>query len=103
MKRKNAVVSLLIAFAMLFTVFAFNVPEAEAAVDKNTYWIKVNTQCNVVTVYKKSGSEYKPIRAMVCSCGKKGSPPLLRAHTGWELRSAGATLLVMYGEDTAWS
>jgi len=73
MKRKNAVVSLLIAFAMLFTVFAFNVPEAEAAVDKNTYWIKVNTQCNVVTVYKKLGSEYKPIRAMVCSCGKKGS------------------------------
>lgn len=73
MKRKNAVVSLLIAFAMLFTIFAFNVPEAEAAVNKNTYWIKVNTQCNVVTVYKKSGSEYKPVRAMVCSCGKKGS------------------------------
>ncbi len=73
MKRKNAVVSLLIAFAMLFTVFAVNVPKADAAVNKNTYWIKVNTQCNVVTVYKKSGSEYKPIRAMVCSCGKKGS------------------------------
>lgn len=73
MKRKSAIISLLIAFVILFTVFAVNVPEAEAAVDKNTYWIKVNTQCNVVTVYKKSGSEYKPIRAMVCSCGKKGS------------------------------
>ncbi len=73
MKKKNAVVSFLIAFVMLFTVFAVNVPEAEAAVDKNTYWIKVNTQCNVITVYKKSGSTYKPIRAMVCSTGKKGS------------------------------
>lgn len=72
MKRKSAILSLLIAFVMLFTVFAVNVPEAEAAVNKNTYWIKVNTQCNVVTVYKKSGSEYKPIRAMVCSTGKKG-------------------------------
>lgn len=72
MNRKNAVVSLLIAFAMLFTVFAVNVPEAEAAVNKNTYWIKVNTQCNVITVYKKYGSEYKPIKAMVCSTGKAG-------------------------------
>ena len=72
MKRKSAAISLLIAFMMLFTVFAVNVPEAEAAVNKNTYWIKVNTKCNVVTVYKKSGSEYKPLRAMVCSTGKKG-------------------------------
>jgi len=72
MKRKSAIISLLIAFVMLFTVFAVNVPEAEAAVDKNTYWIKVNTQCNVITVYKKYGSEYKPIKAMVCSTGKKG-------------------------------
>ena len=72
MRRKSAIISLLIAFVMLFTVFAVNVPEAEAAVDKNTYWIKVNTQCNVITVYKKYGSEYKPIKAMVCSTGKKG-------------------------------
>lgn len=72
MKRKSAVISLVIAFVMLITVFAVNVPQADAAVDKNTYWIKVNTQCNVVTVYKKAGSTYKPIRAMVCSCGKKG-------------------------------
>lgn len=72
MRRKSAIISLLIAFVMLFTVFAVNVPEAEAAVNKNTYWIKVNTQCNVVTVYKKSGSTYKPIRAMACSTGKKG-------------------------------
>lgn len=72
MKKKSAVISLLIVFVMLFTVFAVNVPEAEAAVNKDTYWIKVNTQCNVITVYKKYGSEYKPIKAMVCSTGKKG-------------------------------
>ena len=76
------------AFVMLFTVFTVNVPEAEAAVNKNTYWIKVNTQCNVVTVYKKSGSTYKPIRAMVCSTGKKGhSTPLgtyrMGTKIGW--------------------
>lgn len=73
MKSKNVIISLLIAFVMLFTVFAVNVSDVDAAVNKNTYWIKVNTQCNVVTVYKKSGSTYKPIRAMVCSTGKKGS------------------------------
>ncbi|MDO4746220.1 MAG: L,D-transpeptidase, partial [Bacillota bacterium] len=72
MKKKNTIISLLLALVMLVTVFSVNVSEADAAVNKNTYWIKVNTQCNVVTVYKKSGSTYKPIRAMVCSCGKKG-------------------------------
>lgn len=78
--KKHAVISLLLAFVMLFTVFAVNVPEADAAVNKNTYWIKVNTQCNVVTVYKKSGSTYKPVRAMVCSTGTKKSPTPLGTY-----------------------
>lgn len=73
MKRKNGVISLIIAVVMLITVFSVNAVNSDAAVNKNTYWIKVNTKCNVVNVYKKSGSEYKPLRAMVCSTGKKGS------------------------------
>lgn len=72
MKRKNAIVSILVAFVMLISVFAINVSEVDAA-SAGTYWIKVNTQASVVTVYKKSGSEYVPYRAMLCSAGKKGT------------------------------
>ncbi len=86
MKKKSAF-SILIAFVMFFTVFAATAPEAEAAT-KNTYWIKVNTQANVVTVYKKSGGKYKPYRAMLCSAGRKGHATprgnfKLRARIGW--------------------
>lgn len=73
MKRRNTVVSLIMVIVMVASVFSISTVKSEAAVDKNTYWLKVNTQCNVVTAYKKSGNTYKPIRAMVCSTGKKGS------------------------------
>lgn len=85
--KKHVFLSLAMAFIMLCTAFAINVPQASAA-DKNTYWIKVNTKQNVVTVYKKSGNDYIPIKAMVCSTGKSKSPtPLgtyrMKTKIGW--------------------
>lgn len=85
--KKKSVLSILIAFIMFFTVFAATAPEAEAA-SKNTYWIKINTVANVITVYKKSGAEYKPVRAMLCSTGKNSSPTIhgnykIRKKLGW--------------------
>lgn len=44
---------------------------ADAASYSGKYWIKVNEQCNVVTVYQKNGTSWKPIRAMLCSTGLK--------------------------------
>ena len=39
------------------------------------YYIKVNYQANVVTIYKKDNSgEYKPFKAMLCSCGDYTPP-----------------------------
>lgn len=39
--------------------------------DKNTYYIKINNQANVVTVYKKDskGKYTVPVKAMLCSIG----------------------------------
>lgn len=39
-----------------------------------TYWIKVNKQANVATVYKKSGKSWKAVKAMLVSCGGKNTP-----------------------------
>lgn len=33
------------------------------------YWLKVNTKCNVVNVYKMQDGKWKPFKVMVCSCG----------------------------------
>ena len=46
---------------------------ADAASYSGKYWVKVNEQCNVVTVYEKSGTKWKPIRAMLCSTGIRNS------------------------------
>ena len=73
------------AFIMLISVFALDVSEA-SAVSSSTYKIKVNTQTNVVTVYKKSGDTYKPYKAMVCSSGGKLTPTgtfRLKQKIGW--------------------
>ena len=70
--KKKSILAIAIAFVMLFTVFIVKVPDSNAAT-ASTYWIKVNTQASVVTVYKQSGSQYVPYRAMLCSAGKKGS------------------------------
>lgn len=82
-RQKTAAV--ITAFIMLISVFALDVSEA-SAVSSSTYKIKVNTQTNVVTVYKKSGDTYKPYKAMVCSSGGKLTPTgtfRLKQKIGW--------------------
>lgn len=39
------------------------------------WWLKVNTQRNVVTAYKKSKGKYKAVRAMLCSTGTGARDP----------------------------
>lgn len=47
------------------------VPDSKASTDKEAYYIKVNNQANVVTIYKKdaNGKYTIPYKAMVCSIG----------------------------------
>lgn len=71
MKSKRIIVGLL-AFVLMITVYSVTAPKAEADTN-STYWIKVNTQASVVTVYEKSGEEYVPCRAMLCSAGLSGT------------------------------
>lgn len=44
----------------------------EVATEKKTYYIKVNILANTVTIYTQdeNGEYTKPVKAMVCSCGK---------------------------------
>lgn len=71
MRSKRILVGLL-AFVLMITVYSVTAPKAEADTN-STYWIKVNTQASVVTVYEKSGEEYVPCRAMLCSAGLAGT------------------------------
>lgn len=72
--KKRRWLSLILALAVLVTSFALPAPTKAEAADTNTYWVKVNRQANVVTVYKKSAGKYKPIKAMLCSCGGSNTP-----------------------------
>lgn len=38
------------------------------------YWIKVNKQANVATVYKLTKGKYKPVKAFLVSCGGSNTP-----------------------------
>ncbi len=64
--------AMLLVIAMLLTSFAMIPASAEAANTK--YWIKVNKKANVATVYQLKGDKYKPVKAMLVSCGGKKTP-----------------------------
>lgn len=73
MKYKKQISILIMLTLILTTVFTTTSVSFAAASPK--YWLKVNAQANVVTVYKKVNGEWEPFRAMLCSTGtgKKGS------------------------------
>lgn len=71
MKRLISVLTIAIMFSTCWVIYSGD----GFAASKSTYWLKVNRKCNVVTVYKKSGSEYVPIKAMTCSTGKNNGTP----------------------------
>ncbi len=66
--KKNRLLSVFIIVAVIATSMIFPA-EASAKTTSSTYWLKVNTKQNVVNVYKKSGSTWKPYKVMLCSCG----------------------------------
>ena len=83
--KKKRITAIIIMLMLLMSVFVLNTADVSAA-SKDTYQIKVNTQTNVVTIYKKSGKKYKPIKAMVCSSGGKLTPTgtfRLKQKIGW--------------------
>ena len=57
--------------AMVFGV-TLTAPKAVRAESK--YWIKVNKQANVATVYQLKGGKYVAVKAMLVSCGGSNTP-----------------------------
>ena len=74
MKNRKRWISIWLIFILTFVLVCSNVSVTFAA-DKPVYWLKVNAQANVVTVYKKVDNKWEPFRAMLCSTGtgKKGT------------------------------
>jgi len=75
MKKNRKFISILCIIALTVTAVMSTATLSFGATSKSKYWIKVNAQANVATVYKKVDKKWKPYRAMLCSCGtgKKGS------------------------------
>ena len=63
-KHRKKITALLVLMLMLTTVIG-SADFAEAGTYKGTWWLKVNTQCNVVTAYKRVDGEWEPVRAMI--------------------------------------
>lgn len=61
----------LLIFVMAFCM-SFSEPETVQAQTK--YWIKVNKQANVATVYQLKSGKYKAIKAFLISCGGSNTP-----------------------------
>ncbi|MBR5316163.1 MAG: L,D-transpeptidase [Firmicutes bacterium] len=68
MKKQRRFICLLCAIVLTLTT-VLGTPSETFGASKSKYWIKVNTQANVVTVYKKANDKWKPYRAMLCSTG----------------------------------
>lgn len=66
MKLKRIIAGILVV-VMCFTCVQFQAVDTNAAT--GTYWIKVNYQQNVATVYEKQNGTWVPIKAMLTSCG----------------------------------
>lgn len=63
MKRNKFLVSVMLCFMLVASIFAIDKKEAHAA---GNYWLQVNKGTNVVTVFRNDGT---PERAFVCSVG----------------------------------
>ncbi|MDD4370876.1 MAG: L,D-transpeptidase [Anaerostipes sp.] len=68
--QKLTVVLLILSF--VFGFMPATTKKVEAANTK--YWIKVNKQANVATAYKLVNGKYKPVKAMLVSCGGSNTP-----------------------------
>ena len=60
---------------MIVTAFGISIAAPKTAHAANTkYWIKVNKQANVATVYQLKNGKYKAIKAFLVSCGGSNTP-----------------------------
>ncbi len=66
---KKKIMAIVSVLAMAISLFAITPDTASAS--SADYWLKVNTQANVINVYKKTDGQWKPFKVMLCSCGKK--------------------------------
>lgn len=71
MKLKRIIAMFLV---VIMCIGCINMNSVDTKAASGTYWIKVNKQANVATAYKKSGKSWKPVRAMLVSCGGKNTP-----------------------------
>jgi len=96
MMKSRKILSIITAAAVALSFSVIQTGPAAAA--SSQYWIKVNKRANVCTVYKKQSSgSYKPIRAMLVSCGRKGRTTTtpsgtfsLKKKWKWELLYGGS-------------
>lgn len=75
MGKKKRIISLLLVLALTVTMLPAGTAPAEASSYSGTWWLKVNTQCNVVTAYRREDGKWKPARVMLCSTGVDGATP----------------------------
>lgn len=66
------VFAMILVIAMFLSTFVAFPEKADAANTK--YWIKVNKKANVATVYQLKNGKYKPVKAMLTSCGGSNTP-----------------------------
>ena len=97
MDRKNLikkVLAMALTVVMAVTVIPLGAgitQDAQAAGSKTQakYWLKINRQRGVVTVYKLKGKQWKPVRAMLTSVGTGTRTPLgtykLKEKYRWKL------------------
>ena len=69
---RKRIIAIATVLFMALSLLAITPDTASAASAK--YWLKVNTQANVINVYKKTDGKWKPYKVMLCSCGKSGKP-----------------------------
>lgn len=75
MIRKKKILTAILILSLVFTSVFASTSVASAGTSAGTYWLKVNTQRNVVTAYKKVDGKWTPWRAMLCSTGVGGATP----------------------------
>lgn len=87
-------ITILLTLVLLLSVMPSSGIQVSAA--SPSYWIKVNKQCNVATVYQQKSGKWTPIKAMLTSCGSKGNTPLgtfkiSDMYTWCSMRGSGAS------------
>lgn len=85
-KTYNRTITLVLALAMIITLFAAYLEPASAA-SSGKYWLKVNQKRNVITAYKRTGGKWKPVRAMLCSTGVNTTPETTTYNGTWRTSS----------------